>query len=423
MSIEIVMPAISPSMVSGKLVRWHVAIGSKVRKGDLLAELETDKAAMDIEAPEDGVLEQILVGDDTPDVAVETVIGVLGDGKIAQAPVTPAATSVPEAPAVETAAPRNQSPSIVDEPPLRISPLARRLAREMDVPVEGLTGTGPKGRILAQDIREASERMSVAKVASTDLALPAPVSAAPKALAASSTPAIVPPGARLEPHGAMRRTIARRLVEAKQTIPHFYLEARCDVDALLALRTELNAAQAVSGSETRFTVNDLLVKAWALAISRVPAAMVTYSDEGMIHHASVDIGIAVALDDGLITPILRDAARLSPGAIAAAARDSIARARAGKLSAEDYSGGLAGISNLGMFGVSSFAAIINPPQSMNLAVGAVETELALRDGVPVEVKRLRLTLSVDHRAIDGAVGARVLQELKRLIESPLLLMA
>lgn len=170
-------------------------------------------------------------------------------------------------------------------------------------------------------------------------------------------------------------------------------------------------------------MNDLLVKAWALAISRVPAAMVTYSDEGMIHHASVDIGLAVALDDGLITPILRDAARLSPGAIAIGARDAIEKARAGQLMPEDYAGGLAGISNLGMFGVSSFAAIINPPQSMNLAVGAVETELALRDGAPVEVKRLRLTLSVDRRAIDGAVGAKVLRELKRLIETPLLLMA
>ncbi|MBA3041058.1 MAG: 2-oxo acid dehydrogenase subunit E2 [Alphaproteobacteria bacterium] len=421
MSIEIVMPAISPSMVSGKLVRWHVPIGGKVRKGDLLAELETDKAAMDIEAPEDGVLEEILVGDDTPDVAVETVIGILGDGKPAQAPVAPAAPPVLETPAVKTAARQDQVPSMLDEPPVRISPLARRLAREMDVRVEGLTGTGPKGRILAQDIREASERMCVATAEAP--ALPAPASAPPKTLAVPATPALVPPGARIEPHGAMRRTIARRLVEAKQTIPHFYLEARCDVDALLTLRTDLNAAQAVSGSESRFTVNDLLVKAWAVAISRVPAAMVTYSDEGMIHHASVDIGIAVALDDGLITPILRDAARLSPGAIAAGARNSIERARAGKLSAEDYSGGLAGISNLGMFGVSSFAAIINPPQSMNLAVGAVETELALRNGVPVEVKRLRLTLSVDHRAIDGAVGAKVLQELKRVIESPILLMA
>lgn len=206
-------------------------------------------------------------------------------------------------------------------------------------------------------------------------------------------------------------------------MPHFYLEAGCGVDALLALRADLNAAQAESGSEMRFTVNDLLVKAWALAISRVPAAMVTYSDEGMIHHASVDIGVAVALDDGLIIPILRDATRLSPGTIAIGARDAIEKARAGQLMPEDYTGGLAGISNLGMFGVSSFAAIINPPQSMNLAVGAVETELALRDGAPVEVKRLRLTLSVDRRAIDGAVGAKVLRELKRLIETPLLLMA
>jgi pyruvate dehydrogenase E2 component (dihydrolipoamide acetyltransferase) len=409
MAIDIVMPAISPTMVAGKLVRWHVAVGDKVRKGDLLAELETDKAAMDIEAPEDGVLEKILVAADTADVAVETVIGVLGDGEAALAPAAEP-VSEPAAAAADTA-----SAAVEDEPPMRISPLARRLARELDVGVDGLVGTGPRGRIIAQDIREAAERAATQTAAAASQP-PAPLAAI------APTPAIVPPGARIEPHGAMRRTIARRLVEAKQTVPHFYLEAGCGVDALLALRADLNAAQAESGSEMRFTVNDLLVKAWALAISRVPAAMVTYSDEGMIHHASVDIGVAVALDDGLITPILRDAARLSPGAIAIGARDAIEKARAGQLMPEDYTGGLAGISNLGMFGVSSFAAIINPPQSMNLAVGAVETELALRDGAPVEVKRLRLTLSVDHRAIDGAVGAKVLRELQRLIETPLLLM-
>lgn len=417
MATDIVMPAISPSMATGKLVRWHVAVGDKVRRGDILAELETDKAAMDIEAPDDGVLEQILVGDDTSDVAVETVIGVLGDGKAAPVVSQHAA----EPPASRSPAPAPASPALPDEPPLRISPLARRLAREMAVDIEGLAGTGPKGRILAQDIREAAVRADPLRTAPPATAVPAP--AGPVPATTPSVPAIMPPGARIEPHGAMRRTIARRLVEAKQTIPHFYLEARCEADALLTLRANLNTAQAATGGQAHLTVNDLLVKAWALAISRVPAAMVNYSDEGMIHHASVDIGIAVALEDGLITPILRDAARLSPGAIATGARDLIERARNGRLSSEDYTGGLAGISNLGMFGVSSFAAIINPPQSMNLAVGAVETELALRDGIPVEVRRLRLTLSVDHRAIDGAVGARVLKELKQLIESPILLMA
>lgn len=414
MTIDIVMPAISPSMVSGKLVCWHVAVGDKVRKGDLLAEMETDKAALDIEAPEDGVLHRILVEGGTADVPVETVIAILGDGKEAAPPAAEPLLAV--APVLGAHAAVTD-----DEPPLRSSPLARRLARELDVRVESLSGTGPKGRVLAQDVREAAERVHQAPPKPAVDATASPQSMT--ATAVPPTPTALPNGARLVPHGAMRRTIARRLVEAKQTVPHFYLEARCEVDALLALRSELNATQASAGSETRFTVNDLLTKAWALAISRVPAAMVTYSDDGMIHHASVDIGVAVALDDGLITPILRDAARLSPGALAATARDAIERARAGRLSPEEYTGGLAGISNLGMFGVSSFAAIINPPQSMNLAVGAVETELALRDGVPKEIRRLRLTLSVDHRAIDGATGAKVLQELKRLIETPLLLMA
>ncbi|MBC2857710.1 dihydrolipoamide acetyltransferase family protein [Stappia sp. 28M-7] len=418
MSINILMPAISPSMTSGKLVRWHVEPGTRVRQGDILAELETDKAAMDIEAPADGVLETILVPGGTADVPVETPIGILASGAVepavepAQAPapvVAPAPAAVAEpvpAPAPAVAAAPAVDP---DAPPLRISPLARRLAREMGVETQGLRGTGPKGRILAADIREAAERPA-----------PAPVPAPAIAPVAAPAPQAVPAG-EVEPHTAMRRTIAQRLVEAKQTVPHFYLEVRCEADALLALRKELNAALSASGSDARLTVNDLVMKAYALAIARTPDAMVTWSEAGLVRHGSVDIGLAVALEGGLITPILRDAARLSPGALSQAARDAIARARAGRLMPEEYSGGLAGLSNLGMYGVSAFSAIINPPQSMNLAVGTTETELALRDGQAVEVQRLRLTLSVDHRAIDGAVGAQLLQQLKTLIETPLLL--
>ena len=422
MSVNILMPAISPSMTSGKLVRWHVEPGTRVRQGDILAELETDKAAMDIEAPADGVLETILVPGGTADVPVETPIGVLASGAAepavepavepAQAPApvaapAPAAVAEPvpaQAPAVAAA------PAVdPDAPPRRISPLARRLAREMGVETDGLRGTGPKGRILAADIREAAERPA-----------PTPVPAPAIAPVAAPAPQAVPAG-EVEPHTAMRRTIAQRLVEAKQTVPHFYLEVRCEADALLALRKELNAALAASGSDAKLTVNDLVMKAYALAIARTPDAMVTWSEAGLVRHTSVDIGLAVALEGGLITPILRDAARLSPGALSQAARDAIARARAGRLMPEEYSGGLAGLSNLGMYGVSAFSAIINPPQSMNLAVGTTETELALRDGQAVEVQRLRLTLSVDHRAIDGAVGAQLLQQLKTLIETPLLL--
>lgn len=418
MSINILMPAISPSMTSGKLVRWHVEPGTRVRQGDILAELETDKAAMDIEAPADGVLETILVPGGTADVPVETPIGILASGAVepavepAQAPA-PVAAPAPAAVAEPVPAPAPvavSAPAVdPDAPPRRISPLARRLAREMGVETQGLRGTGPKGRILAADIREAAERPA-----------PAPVPAPAIAPVAAPAPQAVPAG-EVEPHTAMRRTIAQRLVEAKQTVPHFYLEVRCEADALLALRKELNAALAASGSDARLTVNDLVMKAYALAIARTPDAMVTWSEAGLVRHTSVDIGLAVALEGGLITPILRDAARLSPGALSQAARDAIARARAGRLMPEEYSGGLAGLSNLGMYGVSAFSAIINPPQSMNLAVGTTETELALRDGQAVEVQRLRLTLSVDHRAIDGAVGAQLLQQLKTLIETPLLL--
>lgn len=416
MSVNILMPAISPSMTSGKLVRWHVEPGTRVRQGDILAELETDKAAMDIEAPADGVLETILVPGGTADVPVETPIGILASGAAEPAPVAAAAPSpVAEAAPAPVAQPAPApvpapGPAVEpDAPPRRISPLARRLAREMGVETDGLRGTGPKGRILAADIREAAERPA-----------PSPVPAPAVAPVAVPAPQAASAG-EVEPHTAMRRTIAQRLVEAKQTVPHFYLEVRCEADALLALRKELNAALAASGSDAKLTVNDLVMKAYALAIARTPDAMVTWSEAGLVRHASVDIGLAVALDGGLITPILRDAARLSPGALSQAARDAIARARAGRLMPEEYSGGLAGLSNLGMYGVSAFSAIINPPQSMNLAVGTTETELALRDGQAVEVQRLRLTLSVDHRAIDGAVGAQLLRQLKSIIENPLLL--
>ncbi|MFE3836396.1 dihydrolipoamide acetyltransferase family protein [Pseudogemmobacter sonorensis] len=402
MVVEILMPAISPSMVSGKLVRWHVEPGAKIRKGDVLAELETDKAALDIEAPADGVLERILVAGGTPDVPVETVIGLIGDGKAAAA-----AAEVAPAPLVAVGA--------QDEPPRRISPLARRLAKELGVDPEGIRGSGPKGRVIAADIRDA------AAAAQSEAAAVPPSPAAPPTATPPLPVEAIGAALQVEPHNAMRSTIARRLVEAKQTVPHFYLEIRCEVDALLDLRRRLNAALLASGAQTKLTVNDLVMKAYALAIARTPATMVTWSDEGLIRHSTVDIGLAVALENGLITPILRDAARLSAGALSDAARDAITRAREGRLAPTEYSGGLAGISNLGMYGISAFSAIINPPQSMNLAVGGPESALALRAGEVVEVHHMRLTLSVDHRAIDGAVAAELMARLKVLIETPMLL--
>lgn len=416
MVVEILMPAISPSMVSGKLVRWHVEQGEPVRKGDILAELETDKAALDIEAPEDGVLERILVEGGTSDVPVETLIGLLGDGK----------SDVPADKSPEPAAVSVASETEEPEPLRRISPLAARLARERSVSLEGLRGSGPKGRIVAADIHKAvadaaesetlvAEQLQPVQVAASDRTSAQPSVASPVALTSAD------PGASVEPHSVMRRTIAQRLVASKQSVPHFYLETSCDAGEMLALRKNLNNTLAASGATTGITVNDMVMKAYALALARTPEAMVTWTDEGLLRHQTVDLGLAVALDEGLITPILPDVARLSLGALSAVAREAIGKAREGRLAPHEYAGGLAGISNLGMYGVSAFSAIINPPQSMNLAVGAIETALALKDGVPVETRRLRLTLSVDHRAIDGALGARVLQALRELIEAPLLL--
>lgn len=406
MSIIIKMPAISPSMTAGKLVCWHFSVGDKVKQGDVIAELETDKAVMDIEAPEDGVLEQILVESGTPDVPVETTIAVIRSGA-APAPQPEASTATTHEP--------EQVFASEDKPLLRISPLARRLAKEFAIDINTITGTGPSGRILADDIRDAKTKIANTQAVTKSIITPA--------VDTPSQPSQLSNGMSLEPHSSMRQTIAKRLVEAKQTVPHFYLETRCLMDALLTTRKELNQALEKTGSELRATINDLIVKAYAIAIARTPEAMVTWSDEGLIRHENVDIGLAVALGNGLITPIIRNAAQLSAGALATATKQTIERAREGKLSYEEYSGGLAGISNLGMYGVSSFSAIINPPQSMNLAVGAVEKELSLQDGQVCEIQVMRLTLSVDHRAIDGVAGAKLLQNLKMIIENPALLSA
>ncbi len=408
MAVEIRMPAISPTTESSKLVCWRVEQGAAVREGDVLAELETDKAAMDIESPADGVLEKILIEGDTPDVLVGTIIGLIGEEREA----APAAAS-PEVRAAEAPASSPIAEEGGDEPPRRISPLARRLARELEVETEGLRGTGARGRIIAADVKAAAERKQAA---------PAPLVAEPASSPASGgLSGELPAGATITPHSSMRRTIARRLVEAKQIVPHYYLETKCEVDDLLALRRQLNEALSMSGSAVKITINDLVMKAFALSIAQTPGAKVTWTDEGLIHHESVDLGMAVSLENGLITPILRDAGRLSISALAGAARDAITRAREGALAPAEYSGGLAGISNLGMYGVTAFSAIINPPQSMNLAVGAVDTRLVLCDERPAERKFMRLTLSADHRAIDGALGAQILKRLKTLIETPLLI--
>lgn len=406
MSVVIKMPAISPSMTVGKLVCWHFSVGDKVKQGDVIAELETDKAVMDIEAPEDGIMEQILVEGGTSDIPVETTIAVINNGASASAlqseTIKAKVKEQEPAPVTET-----------DEPVLRISPLARRMAKECGIDISGINGTGPRGRILADDIRDALARNTNAHRKATDTM--------EAGIASSGQTSQLSANTSLEPHSSMRQIIAKRLVEAKQTVPHFYLETRCIMDALLITRKELNQALEKSGSDLRITINDLIVKAYALAIARTPEVMVTWSDEGLLRHEDIDIGLAVALDKGLITPIIKKAAQLSVGALAQAAKQAIERAREGKLSIEEYSGGLAGISNLGMYGVSSFSAIINPPQSMNLAVGAVEKELRLQDGQVCEIQMIRLTLSVDHRAIDGVAGAKLLQNLKMIIENPVLI--
>lgn len=418
MATEIVLPALSPTMSAGTLTCWHKAVGDSVQTGDIIAEVETDKAAVDIEAQADGVLAEIRVAGGTADVPVNTVIGVLR------------AQGEP----LEPAPPVQAQPALADDAAdgrIRISPLARRLAHEKGLDIATLRGSGPRGRILMQDVLDAGARPApVPKPPEAPaLAAPPPVPALAPApvptetAARSSAPPVVPSGARAVPHDAMRLAIARRLTQAKRDVPHFYAKARCNVDALLALRETLNAALAGEPSPVRLTINDFLLKALAAALQRVPEANVTFSDEAMLHHVHVDVGVAVALENGLITPIIRAADTKSVTGIALELRDMIGRAKERRLRPDEYEGGTAGISNLGMYGVSEFAAIVNPPQSLNLAVGAVEPRVVLRDGVPGEVRELSLTLSVDHRAIDGATAARLLAALRTVIETPVLLLA
>ena len=407
MPTQILMPALSPTMTEGTLARWIKSEGDSVEPGDIIAEVETDKATMEIEAVDEGVLGRILVAEGAEGVAINTPIAVLvGEGEDAAAAAPPpAGNGAPPPPPSAAAAPAPPSPPPPAAPEGRIfaSPLARRMAAQAGIDLAALSGSGPRGRIVKRDIEAALDARAAAP--------PQPEPAAPPA-----APAPAPPAGAVEiPNSGMRKTIARRLAESKRTIPHFYLTVDCEIDALLKTRADLNARS----DAYRLSVNDFAVRAAALALRKVPEANAAWTDAATLRRTTVDVAVAVAVEGGLVTPVVRGADNKGLAEISAEMADFAARARAGKLLPEEYQGGGFSISNLGMYGVREFAAVINPPQAGILAVGAGEQRPVVRDGALAVATVMTCTLSGDHRVIDGAIGARFLAAFKGLVEDPL----
>ncbi len=433
MPIELKMPALSPTMEEGTLAKWLVKEGDTVQSGDLLAEIETDKATMEYEAIDDGVISQILIPEGTDNVKVGTVIAVIaGEGEDAgSAKAAPAPATAPAPAPVKDVAPAKAGTAVVNAPTapastgaadrIKASPLAKRLAASQGIDLSTLTGSGPGGRIVKADLAGAGASVVPAQAGAA--AAPAPASAAAPAVAASA------PATPFEtdiPHTAdklsnMRKTIARRLTEAKQTIPHIYLTVDIQLDKLLKLRGELNAALESSG--VKLSVNDLLIKALAKALIQVPKCNVSYAGDQLISYSRADISVAVSVPAGLITPIIVGADTKSVSAISTEMKELAGRAKEGKLQPHEYQGGTASISNMGMFGITQFDAVINPPQGMIMAIGAGAKRPWIVDDALAVATVMSATGSFDHRAIDGADGAQLMQVFKQIVENPLGLVA
>ncbi len=441
------MPALSPTMEKGNLARWFKKEGDRVKPGDVIAEIETDKATMEYEAVDEGTLAKIVVPEGTPDVPVNQVIAVLAeegeDVKAAAAlpgrtPAGRAAAAKPELGASPKPLPTPAVPPQAAVLPLPsrgtaataprstagatrafASPLARHLARDAGIDIARIAGSGPHGRVIARDV--AAARMGAPL---RTAAMPAAAAVGPQVPSDDKIRALFEPGSyEVVPHDNMRKVIAQRLTLAKQTIPHYYLTIECDIGRLLAAREEINAAapKADGAPAYKVSVNDFVIKALALALQKVPDANVTWTESAMLRHRHSDIGVAVAIQGGLITPVVRRAEQKSLSAISNEMKDFAARARARKLKPEEYQGGSAAVSNLGMYGISNFAAVINPPHALILAVGAGEERAVARNGRIEAATMMTVTLSADHRAVDGAVGAELLRAFKTLIENPVMM--
>ena len=465
MPVNILMPALSPTMEKGNLAKWLKKEGEKVKPGDVIAEIETDKATMEYEAIDEGTLAKIVVPEGTQDVPVNQLIAVLAEegedvkAAAAGAEKNAAPAAKPAAPAPKPAsagapvasgetrpsgasrepqaqirrpAEGERAPASKGELPVAAahgadrvfsSPLARRLAKDAGIDLARLRGSGPHGRVIARDVEAAKSGKGLAAPAVATSAAAAPL--AVQIPADDKIRALFEPGSyEVVPHDNIRKVIARRLLEAKLTIPHFYLTVDCNIDKLVAAREEINAAAGKDKEGKpayKISVNDFVIKALALALQRVPDANVTWTEGAMLRHRHSDIGVAVSIPGGLITPVIRKAEQKSLSAISNEMKDFAARARARKLKPEEYQGGSSAVSNLGMYGVKEFYAIINPPHATILSVGAGEERAVVRNGKIEAAHLMTVGLATDHRAVDGALGAVLLSAFKALIENPVMM--
>ncbi|MFL6831371.1 MAG: pyruvate dehydrogenase complex dihydrolipoamide acetyltransferase [Xanthobacteraceae bacterium] len=465
MPVNILMPALSPTMEKGNLAKWFKKEGDKVKPGDVIAEIETDKATMEYEAVDEGTLAKIVVPEGTQDVPVQSLIAVLAEegedvkaaaaaagkgapapmkpvsSKPASAPPPPASTSAhpAPAPAPKTGETQRTPPQTPQAPALQrgdgegigvartnrvfSSPLARRLAKEAGIDLARIQGSGPHGRVIARDVEAAKSGRGIKAPAAPAAA--AAAAAVVQAPADEKIIALFEPGSYdAVPHDGIRKVIARRLLEAKLTIPHFYLTLDCNIGKLLVAREEINAA-APKDKEGKpaykISVNDFVIKALALALQRVPDANVTWTEGAMLRHKHSDIGVAVSIPGGLITPVVRHAEQKSLSVISNEMKDFAARARARKLAPHEYQGGTSAVSNLGMYGIREFYAIINPPHATILSVGTGEERAIVRNGMIEAAQMMTVGLATDHRAVDGALGAVLLNAFRALIENPVMM--
>jgi pyruvate dehydrogenase E2 component (dihydrolipoamide acetyltransferase) len=447
MPTNILMPALSPTMEKGNLAKWLKKEGDAIKSGDVIAEIETDKATMEVEAVDEGILAKILVPAGTADVPVNQLIALIAGegedaGKVAagggassatpaKAPAAPAAVAVvPPAPIVSPSPAASPGMNGSGEGRVFASPLARRIAGQNGIDLSKVKGSGPHGRIVESDVKAAMAGGTAAAAPAAASAAPAPAAKAPAPAAPLATgmadetvKKLFEAGSYEEiPHDSMRKVIARRLLESKQTVPHFYLTVDTNLDALLALREQINKAAPQKDGKPAYklSVNDMVIKAMAMALRAVPDANVTWTENAMLKHQHADVGVAVSIPGGLITPVIRDACHKTLSAISNEMKDLAARAKNRKLKPEEYQGGTTAISNLGMFGVKDFCAVINPPHATILAVGAGEKRPVVKaDGSLGVATVMSVTLSTDHRAVDGALGAELLQAFKGYIENPM----
>jgi len=456
MPIEITMPALSPTMEEGKLAKWHVKEGDSVSSGDVIAEIETDKATMEVEAVDEGTIGKILVAEGTDNVKVNAVIAVLlQEGETADAIGAPKAAPAPKAePAPQadagtitradaatqtaptakadtgTSAPAPKAaaapaPSKSEGGKVFASPLARRLAKDAGIDVSSISGSGPHGRVVKSDVEAAKSGKTPLKAAA---GAPATVAggAAPTGMTKAQVLALYAEGSyELVPNDGMRKVVAARLTESKQTVPHFYLTLDCKIDALLAAREQINATAPKKDGKPVFklSVNDFVMKAWAVALQRVPSANATWAGDSILYHKRSDVAVAVSVPGGLFTPVVKSCDTKTLREISEEVKDLATRARGKKLAPHEYQGGASSVSNLGMFGIREFAAVINPPHGTILAVGAGEERVYADAGQVKIANFMTVTLSCDHRAVDGALGAEVLGVFKGLIENPVMMLA